>query len=118
MKIIRNIFLFSKIDNDSKTYNQLRYKYTIEKLKKLKIKILSYLSSILYVLPTKDSKKININQLENKLNYCKNLFDNYSDEIISNKIKINNYNIEKNINNTSNFFEETNLPCPFNEDFS
>ena len=45
-----------------------------------------------------------------------NLFDNYSDEIISNKIKINNYIFEKNINNTSQFFEETNLPCPFNED--
>ena len=61
------------------------------------------------------SKMIYLSQLENKLNNCINIFDNYSDEIVSNKIKINNYNTEKNINNNSYFYEETNFPIPFNQ---
>ena len=115
-KIHINIYKFSNIEKKQDSY---KLKYNIEKLKSLKNIIINDINSLFYTIPSIEGISddyIYLEPLNDKLTYCLNIFNNYSDEIINNKIKINNKNFLKNISNNKEFIEELNLPQPSNSE--
>ena len=114
-RIQNNVIKFSKIEK--KSVHSFNLKYNIEKLKSLKNIILNDLNSIYFTIPSIESVSDNtlyLEPLSDKLTYCLNLFNDYSDEIINSKIKINNKNFYENTSNNKEFIEELNLPQPVN----
>ena len=120
--IIKKISKFSKINKKTENVSDIfastsELKYDIDKLRSLKNIIINDIHSIVYSLPSVQGLAKNtifLEPLNDKIIYCLNKFIRYSNQIIANKIRINNLQFKNHISNSSKFIDEVNLPQPYN----